>query len=520
MSETLAQSRSLWMESVGMPSYPRLNSDATAQVCVVGGGIAGLVSAYLLAKEGKSVVLLDKHTIGGGETGRTTAHLSNALDRRFFRLQWLHGEEGARLAAASHTAAIDLLETIARNERIDCDFQRLDGYLFAADEDGVDELNRELAAAHQAGLAEVALLPKLPLPSFDAGPCLRFPRQGQFHPLKFLAGVARALERLGGRIYHECYVTEAQGGAQAHVRCDHGPRVSADAIVIATNVPFNDRVVIHTKQAAYRTYAIGVRVPRGSVHRALYWDTLDPYHFVRLEPLSEEGQGEQERSELLIVGGEDHKTGQKAEALQPHGRLEAWTRQRFPQSSGVAFHWSGQVLEPVDGLGYIGRNPGDEENVYIATGDSGMGMTHGAIAGMLLTDLICGRTNPWSGLYDPSRKWTSSLSDYASENLNVAAQYLDWVTGGDVDSLHEIPSGSGAIVRDGMTKMCVYRDEHGLLHKHSAVCPHLGCIVSWNDVEHSWDCPCHGSRFDSHGHVIQGPAIGDLAPVEEKVAAT
>jgi glycine/D-amino acid oxidase-like deaminating enzyme/nitrite reductase/ring-hydroxylating ferredoxin subunit len=501
------------------PAYPRLNSDATAQVCVVGGGIAGTVTAYLLAKEGRSVVLLDRQAIGGGETGRTTAHLSNALDRRFHRLEWLHGEEGARLAAKSHTAAIDLLESIAHNEGIDCDFQRLDGYLFAPDQDGADELERELAAAHRAGLAEVELLPALPPSSFAAGPALRFPRQGQFHPLKFLAGVAQAIERLGGRIYHNCYVKEAQGGGNAQVRIEDGPRVSADAIVIATNVPFNDRVVIHTKQAAYRTYAIGLRVPRGVVHHALYWDTLDPYHYVRLQQAPHGGQDEPQRDELLIVGGEDHKTGQKADASQPHEKLEAWTRERFPQAGAVEFRWSGQVLEPVDGLGYIGRNPGDEANVYIVTGDSGMGMTHGAIAGMLLTDLICGRSNPWSGLYDPSRKWTSSVSDYASENLNVAAQYLDWLSGGDVASLGEIPSASGAIVREGLSKICVYRDEHGQLHKHSAVCPHLGCIVSWNGAEHSWDCPCHGSRFDPYGRVIQGPAIGDLAAVEEKVTA-
>ncbi len=512
MSHASEQSTSPWMATVPVPSFPRLVTDTTAHVCVVGGGIAGMMTAYLLAREGKSVVLLDRHTVGSGETGRTTAHLSNALDRRYYELERLHGKEGARLAAASHTAAIDCLETTMQKEGIDCDFERLDGFLFAATDRSANDLKRERDAAWEAGLADVELVPRAPLDGFDTGPAVRFPRQAQFHPLKFLAGLAKAIQRLGGRIYGDSCANEVQGGDETYVRTRQGPRVAADAIVIATNVPFNDRVVIHTKQAPYRTYVIGLRVPRGAVARALYWDTLDAYHYVRVQDFA----GAQ-HNELLIVGGEDHKTGQP-HGDDPYQRLEAWTRRRVPQAESVAFRWSGQVVEPVDGLGYIGRNPGDKPNVYIATGDSGMGMTHGTIAGMLITDLICGRTNPWEGLYDPSRKWTSSLRDYASENLNVAAQYLDWVTGGEVRSVHEVPAGSGAILREGLSKVCVYRDENGALHKHSAVCPHLNCIVSWNAAEHSWDCPCHGSRFDPLGRVIQGPAIADLAPIEEQSA--
>jgi glycine/D-amino acid oxidase-like deaminating enzyme/nitrite reductase/ring-hydroxylating ferredoxin subunit len=503
-----------WPAAGDIPTPVPLTVDTSTQVCVVGAGIAGTMTAYLLAKAGKSVVLLDRLGIGGGETGRTTAHLSNALDRRYYRLARLHGKEGARFAAASHTAAIDRLEAIAREEGIDCDFQRLDGYLFVPSGKSLDELKRERDAACEAGLYDLEIVARAPLTSFDTGPALRFPRQAQFHPLKFLAGLAQATERLGGRIYGDAFVNEVHGGPGAFVRTSRGTRVLAEAIVVATNVPFNDWVVIHTKQAPYRTYAIGLRIPRSIVPRALYWDTLDPYHYVRVHDFPGEPQ-----SELLIVGGEDHKTGQHKQTSEAHEKLEAWTRSRFPAAGAVAFRWSGQVVEPVDGLAYIGRNPGDAPNVHIATGDAGMGMTHGAIAGMLLTDLICGRTNPWQGLYDPSRKWTSNLREYASENLNVAAQYFDWVTGGEVNSVQDIPSGSGAVVREGFSKICAYRDERGVLHRHSAVCPHLGCIVGWNATEHSWDCPCHGSRFDALGHVIQGPAASDLAPVEEKATS-
>jgi Rieske Fe-S protein len=295
--------------------------------------------------------------------------------------------------------------------------------------------------------------------------------------------------------------------------------VSALAVVVATNSPFNDMVAIHTKQAAYLTYAIGAVVPRGSIPRGLFWDTLDPYHYVRLAPI---GPDQRDRThpeagerELLIVGGEDHKTGQARDQAQRFDRLEQWTRERFPMVEKVGFRWSGQVMETIDGLAFIGRNPGDRDNVFIITGDSGMGMTHGTIGGILISDLILGRDNPWTRLYDPSRKPVGAVGDYASENLNVAGQYADWLTGGEVSDRGEIPVGEGAVLRRGLSKVAVYREADDEYHEVSAVCPHLGCIVAWNTVEKSWDCPCHGSRFDCRGDVLNAPANRGLAPCKE-----
>jgi Rieske Fe-S protein len=282
--------------------------------------------------------------------------------------------------------------------------------------------------------------------------------------------------------------------------------VNCEVIVVATNTPVNDRVAIHTKQAPYVTYVIGARVPKDSVMRALYWDTGDPYHYVRLQREADH--------DILIVGGEDHKTGQENDGDERLGRLEQWTRERFPQMLDVKYRWSGQVMEPVDGLAYIGRNPGDEDNVYIVTGDSGQGMTHGTIAGMLLTDLIQGRKNKWEDLYSPSRLRVSALTEYASENINVAGQYADYVTAGDIESESELKPCEGAVMRDGMSKVAVFRDRSGRVHKMSAVCPHLGCIVAWNSTEETWDCPCHGSRFSAEGRVYQGPANSDLEAVK------
>ncbi|HYJ45460.1 MAG TPA: FAD-dependent oxidoreductase, partial [Pyrinomonadaceae bacterium] len=296
-----------------------------------------------------------------------------------------------------------------------------------------------------------------------------------------------------------------------------GHTVKATAVVVATNTPVNDRFAIHTKQGPYITYVIGARVPPGSVTRALFWDTPDPYHYIRVESVTEKikDTGETEEYDLLIVGGEDHKTGQKRDAGRRFSALERWTRTRFPMIGEVEFQWSGQVMEPIDALAFIGRNPMDDENVFIATGDSGNGMTHGTIAGILLTDLIMGRENEWAALYDPTRKTLRALPEFASENLNVAAQYADYVTGGDVDSADEIKPDEGAIIRRGLKKIATFRDESGAVHERSAVCVHLGCIVAWNPKEKTWDCPCHGSRYDAYGEVFQGPANRGLDPVDE-----
>src|SRR5436305_6630333 len=495
---------SVWMASVKeIPADGNLTKDERADMCIVGAGIAGMTTAYLLAREGKRVVVLDDGPIGGGMTGRTTAHLVNALDDRFYELERLHGEKGARLAAESHSAAIDRVEAIITEEKIDCEFERLDGYLFVPPDESKEQLEDELKAKHRAGLTGVEMVERAPIKDFDTGKALRFPRQGQFHPLKYLKGLARAVTRDGGRIFTGTHASKIEGGKRAHIETSSGHVVKCDAIVVATNTPINDRFAIHTKQGPYITYVIGARIPRGSVTRALLWDTPDPYHYIRIESVTAKIKetGETEEYDLLIVGGEDHKTGQKDDAGRRFSALERWTRTRFPMIEKIEFQWSGQVMEPVDALAFIGRNPLDEENVFIATGDSGNGMTTGTIAGILLTDLIMGRENEWATLYEPTRKTLRALPEFARENLNVAAQYADLATAGDVDSPDEIKPGQGAIIRRGSKKVAVYRDDAGAIFERSAVCVHLGCIVDWNSKEKTWYCPCHGSRYTAGGKV-------------------
>jgi glycine/D-amino acid oxidase-like deaminating enzyme/nitrite reductase/ring-hydroxylating ferredoxin subunit len=510
---SMPRSTSPWIHTDHPAKRPALSSPARADICVIGAGIAGLTTAYLLATEGRSVIVIDDGSPGCGQTAVTTAHLASAIDDGFTEMLRLHGEDGARLACDSHRAAIARIESIAERERIDCGFERVSGYLFLADEHDDRVLREEYDAARQAG-ADVEWLARAPVAGFESGPCLHFPRQGQFHPLKYITGLAGAFERAGGRLYGGTRATTVTGGEPARVETSGGHTIAAGAVVVATNVPFNDLVAIHTKQAPYHSYVVAARVPAGTVTPALYWDTHDPYHYVRVHRTTnrELGGDNDDAVDLLIVGGEDHKAAQASDVEERYDALAVWTRQRFPSAAEIEFRWSGQVMETQDGLAFIGRNPLDRDNVFVATGDSGMGMTHGTIAGMLLADLIAGRPNPWQELYDPSRIRAGAAGEFLKENLNVAAQYASYMTPGEVSSADEIVPNTGAVIREGLSKIAVFRDEAGELHRRSAVCPHLGCIVGWNASASTWDCPCHGSRFDRYGTVINGPAKDDLKP--------
>ncbi|HEX5727360.1 MAG TPA: FAD-dependent oxidoreductase [Longimicrobiaceae bacterium] len=507
------RSVSVWEATREQREFPPLQGEVRAEVCVVGAGIAGMTTAYLLAKAGRRVVVLDDNAVGGGETGQTTAHLTSAMDDYYHVLEKVHGKDGARLTRDSHQGAIDAIERIVTEEGIDCDFARVDGYWFCGPEHGRDFLEKERDAAHRAGATDAEVVERVPGMPFDTGPALRFPRQGQFHVLKYLEGLVRCIERDGGAIHTGNHVDGVEGGSPAKAS-GKGFTVTADAVVVATNSPISDFVAVHTKQAPYRTFVVAGRVPAGSVPRVLLWDSLDPYHYVRTQP----AEGDPAR-EWLIVGGEDHKTGHHDDADERFARLEAWTRARFPVQD-FELRWSGQVLEPVDFLGYLGRDPAGHENVYIATGDSGQGMTHGTIAGLLISDLVLGRANPWETLYDPKRKTLSvdSVKMFLEENLDVALQYKDLLpTGGEVKDAGEIAPGTGAILQKGLTKVAAYRDQGGTLHQRVANCTHLGCIVQWNSEEKSWDCPCHGSRFSAEGdQVLNGPALGPLKPYGEE----
>jgi glycine/D-amino acid oxidase-like deaminating enzyme/Rieske Fe-S protein len=506
-SHHYVKNSSYWTDTVSMPRFSSLNQDIDVDVCVIGGGIAGISTAYLLIKEGKRVCLLESYELCSGQTSRTTAHFSTALDDRYFTLEKYHGRDGARLAADSHFKASKKVRDIIDEENIECDSEMLDGYLFSAGDPRDSILEIELEAAHRIGLLDVTYLDQSPLDFFNSGPCLLFPNQMKLNPLKYLKGLVYSYVKAGGHIFTQTPVVKVKGGDDAFVGTKSGFKIRCQSIVVATNSPINDLVVIHTKQAAYRSYVMGYKIPKDSIKNALYWDTLEQYHYISVEKMNE-------LYDVLIVGGEDHKTGQVENTDSHFENLDFWIRHRFPMVLELAYKWSGQVMEPVDGLAFLGRNPMDEKNVFVITGDSGNGMTHCTIGAILVTDQIMNRKNPWEALYDPGRISFRSATNFLKENTNVAAQYTEWLelkASPDFDAFDVI---EGVVYRQGLKLLGAYKNDEDEIKFISVACSHLGGVVHWNNVEKSWDCPCHGSRFDSSGKVIEGPALSDLEQVE------
>jgi glycine/D-amino acid oxidase-like deaminating enzyme/nitrite reductase/ring-hydroxylating ferredoxin subunit len=509
MNVIAESSTSVWMDVEVAPGATPLAGDTSADVAVVGSGIAGLSTAYELMLAGFSVVVLDRGAIAGGMTSRTTAHLAPICDDGLSDLLSRRGAELARGFQASQAAAVDRIEQIQQRLAIDCDFRRLPAFLFLDPESDESVLDDEVSAAQEIGVS-VDRGTGLPLRGLTGRPYLRYPRQATFHPLKYLRGLAEALVAENCRIHPftpVLEVAEEQDGVR--LSTEGGHTVTAKFAVVATNSPIHDMVSLHTKQAPYRTYAMGFAIARGLLEDALYWDTADPYHYVRLVS-GAAGGGE---PDILIVGGEDHKSGEADDAGERFNRLEGWIRALLPDLGPERFRWSGQVMDTLDYCGFIGPE-GGSRRVFVATGDSGQGMTHGVVASLLISDLIAGRSTPFAAVYDPDRKPAKAATTYISENLTAVTNMARYLVPGEVSSVEDLEPGQGAIIRDGLKKIAAYKAPDGTIYERSAVCTHLGCHLSWNSFEQCWDCPCHGSQFAPDGAVLNGPAISPLAEVE------
>jgi glycine/D-amino acid oxidase-like deaminating enzyme/nitrite reductase/ring-hydroxylating ferredoxin subunit len=488
------------------PQAQRLSEDLTCDVVVVGAGIAGLSVAYELSQVGKSVVVLDRGRIAGGVTSRTTAHLAPVCDDGAAELAKIRGEEMSAKFHASQSAAVDRIEAIVKKHGIACDFRRLDAYLFPAPgmsfKDAREAQDEEYKAL-RAAKVQVEKSKGLPLVGFEDAPVLHYARQATFHPLRYLKGLVAEIEKQGGRLFADSPVTEAEEREnEVRVKLEGGMAVTAGHAVFATNAPTNDRVTLHSKMAPYRTYAMAFTLPRGALADALYWDMADPYHYIRLQP----GPGS---ADYLIVGGKDHKSGEADDGDIRFEALEAWIRERVPKIGKEAARWSGQVMDTIDYCGFIGFNPANKR-VLVATGDSGQGMTHGALAGILLKNLVIYGTGEWSDVYDPARTPGSAGMNFIKENVTAIKNFAEYLMPAEIGSADELKPGQGGIMRDGLHKVAVSRDDNGQLHVCSAVCTHLGCHVHWNSTEQCWDCPCHGSQFSPQGDVLAGPALGPL----------
>jgi glycine/D-amino acid oxidase-like deaminating enzyme/nitrite reductase/ring-hydroxylating ferredoxin subunit len=504
---------SYWIESAAMPEFSKLDRDLTVDVGIVGGGLTGITSAYLLKRAGLRVALLERGKLAEVDTGLTTAHLTAVTDLRLTALARAFGRDHAQAAWDAGFAAISQIDECVRTEDIDCGFEWVKGYLHTpavgdSSDSAQDELQADADLAGSLGF-DAEHVDRVP---FFNRPGIEFDGQARFHPRKYLAALARSIDGGGSYIFEHTAADEivdepASIRAGEHtIRCDrvivatHNPIVGKASLLSAT--------LLQTKLSLYSSYVVGGRVPSGIVPDALFWDTADPYRYLRVEPAG--------TFDYVILGGEDHKTGQHDDTRDCFAELEKVLRKLVPEVE-IQHRWSGQVIETNDGLPLVGEMTRGQ---FAATGFAGNGMTFGTLAAMMACDWTLARANPWSKLFDIKRtKVIGGLWDYLKENKDYPYYLIrDRFAGADSRSLRTVRRGTGQIVDLARTRVAAYRGPDGSVTLLSPVCTHMGCHVRWNTAERTWDCPCHGSRFSPDGRVLSGPAETPLEDVH--VAAT
>lgn len=498
--------QSYWLPSP-IRSFDELQTDLTVDALIVGGGITGLSTAHLLAAAGLRVALVERGTLASGDTGHTTAHLTYMTDTRLSDLVRRAGKKAARIAWQAGDASMEFIRQTVDSLGLDCGFSIVPGYLATDAAGKVEEESRRLKEeeklAREMGF-DVAYVERDPV---NGLPALLFPEQMKFHPRKYLAGLLAEALRNGAMVYEHTEVSEFGDG---HVIAN-GRKISYGHVVIATHVPLQGEsgtfgaALFQTKLSLYSTYAVSATLPPGEREEMIWSDTAEPFHYLRID--------RHEGHDLAIIGGEDYKTGQRSDTPECFRRLDEKIATLHPGAK-VNHRWSGQVVETGDGLPYIGQSG---ERQFIASGFSGNGMTFGTVAALMARDAILGVANPWTETFDPSRKSLRTLPTYVAENVDFPAHFVADRFGIPDESLSTIAPSQGKVIEYEDEPVAAYRDDEGRVHLHTAICPHLGCIVAWNEAERTWDCPCHGSRFQATGEVFAGPAEEGLAAVSPKI---
>lgn len=495
-----------WIDSAPIKRFSALRTNINVDVLVIGAGITGITTAYVLKKAGLTVALIERERVASIDTGHTTAHLTYVTDVQLQELSDNFGNDHAQAAWDAGAAAIEEIERIVQEEAIQCESTRVPGYLHVCidgfSDKEVSSLKKEARLAAKLGF-DATYLERVP--HFSV-PGVRFPNQAKFHPRKYLRSLVMKLAGGGSHVFEKSAVTEFE--AEKHRAKVNRHWIGFDRVVIATNNPLvglasvTSATLLQTKLSLYTSYVIGARVPSETIPEAMFWDTREPYNYLRVD--------RHRGFDYVIYGGEDHKTGQERKTQKAYARLLARLKKIIPGAQ-VDHRWSGQIISTPDGLPYIGENA---EHQFIATGFCGNGITFGTISAMMARDWATGRKNPWSDLFAVDRKKIKGATwNYLRENKDYPYYMIkDRIARPESDSVRKLKPGQGMIIGSRTKKVAAFRDRNGKVHKLSPVCPHLGCHVRWNSAESTWDCPCHGSRFKPHGEVIAGPAEEALSP--------
>ncbi|RJR32111.1 FAD-dependent oxidoreductase [Candidatus Parcubacteria bacterium] len=487
---------SVWKDGILQPAFSALEDDLSFDVAVIGGGITGLTAAYILAKAGLEVCVLEKNKIASGESSLTTAFISFAADANLTELAARWGEKKSGAVWRSMQEAADKIEKIVIDEFIDCDFIRCPLFYYATDKKGQENLLREFEYMEKLGIKADLMAGVF---NFDFS-AIKIYNHAKFHPLKYLFTLAEKISLLGGKIFENTEIISYSNCPKFSVKTKKNT-VKAKNIVIATHNPDNWAFDVHTRILPKQTYVIAGTSKKNLIPEGLYIDTQEPYHYFRLD--SKSGR------DIFFLGGEDHKTGKKQN--KPYEKLEEYLDRLISKNDyNLTNKWSGQILETADGLPFVGRYIFNPKEFLTSTGYAGDGMTFGTLSAMINSDLILGKKNEYEKLY--SIKRFKGVKKFMKQNVN----YIKQMVAGRIKTKKEpakLPFNSGTVINEDNKKIAVYKDKNGRVQKMSAVCTHLGCIVAWNGIDKTWDCPCHGSKFYKNGEVKNGPANKPLAPL-------
>ncbi len=498
---------SLWQHNI--PDYIPQNTTVphdVVDVLIVGGGITGITTALLLQQGGKRCVVAEAHTLCFGTTGGTTSHINSFLDTDYHTIRTDFGVEGAQTVARATRQAIELFAHHVRTYNIDCGYAERDAFVYAQTEEQVAKLEQVLEASMEAG-AHVAYAANIPVPT-EFRKAIVYPRNAQIHPSKYVFALASEFEKLGGVILQNCLVGHVNGDELMLEAETSLGTIKAKYVIYATHVPPGGINLLHFRAHPYRSYAMAVTLNNESQYPdALAYNMYDPYYYYRTQ--------EVDGKPYLIVGGEDHKTAHEENTEACFDRLEAHIRRHYDVKE-MAFKWSSQYFEPSDGLAYIGLNPGTHDNILVASGYSGNGITYSHIAAITLSQMILQRQSEYAQLFNPRRvKPVAGFKEFVKENVDVVKEFFSKrFSQQQLDELADLAPGEARVVKFEGASMALYKDEAGSLHAVDPICPHTHCAVGWNRTEKSWDCPCHGSRFAIDGTLLTGPARKGLIPID------